>query len=92
MTRALRTPATDGRGAFGRHPQTGKLLVEKGIIAIGQFGIGFITIAQFGVGLLLGVGQAALGLHFGLGQFATGITAIGQLALGKWVLAQAGAG
>jgi hypothetical protein len=88
--------------AIGRDKETGKLLVAKGIIAIGQFGIGLITIAQFGIGFffafgqftggLLAVGQVALGVYFGLGQFATGMTAIGQLAFGKYVLAQMGIG
>lgn len=88
--------------AIGRDKQTGKLLTAKGIIAIGQFGIGLITIAQFGIGLLFGLGQFtagfisisqfALAYYFGLGQFATGITAIGQLALGVYVRAQLGFG
>jgi len=88
--------------AFGRDRRTGKILVAKGIIAIGQFGFGLITIAQFGVGLLFGLGQFmfgfvtiahfALGIYFGLGQFATGITAIGQFALGYYVRAQLGFG
>jgi len=88
--------------AIGRDPQTLKLRVAKGIVAVGQFGFGFVTIAQIGVGLLFGfgqvvaglaaVGQVALGVSFGLGQFATGTTAIGQLAIGTYVLAQAGVG
>lgn len=88
--------------AVGRDRQTGKLLVAKGIIAIGQFAIGLITIAQFGIGLLfafgqftggwIAIGQAAIGIYFGLGQLATGMTAIGQFAIGKYVLAQLGYG
>lgn len=88
--------------AVGRDKRTGKLLVAKGIIAVGQFGIGLITIAQFGIGILfafgqftgglLAVGQLALGIYFGLGQFATGATAIGQFAFGEYVLAQVGYG
>ena len=88
--------------AIGRDKQTGKLLTAKGIIAIGQFGIGLITIAQFGVGFLFGLGQFvagfisisqfALAYYFGLGQFATGITAIGQIAFGTYVRAQIGIG
>lgn len=88
--------------ALGRDKSTGKLLVAKGIIAIGQFGIGLITIAQFGVGVVFGLGQFitgvvaiaqfAGGIYFGLGQFATGITAIGQFAFGKYVLAWIGYG
>lgn len=88
--------------AFGRDKHTGKLLIAKGIVAIGQFAFGVITIAQFGVGLLfafgqftggiIAIGQFALGIYFGLGQFASGLTAIGQFALGKYVLAQMGLG
>jgi len=88
--------------AFGRDAKSGKLLVAKGIIAIGQFGIGVITIAQFGVGILLGIGQfaagivaiaqCAVGIYFGLGQLAVGMTVIGQCAIGKYVLAQIGYG
>jgi hypothetical protein len=88
--------------AFGKDADTGKIITAKGIIAIGQFGVGLITIAQFGIGLLFGlgqgvagivaVGQFAVGLYFGLGQLATGITAVGQIALGQYVLAQLGLG
>jgi len=88
--------------AIGRNKETGKLLVAKGIIAIGQFAIGLITVAQFGIGFLFGfgqfvagaiaVGQFAGGISFGLGQFATGAVAIGQLAFGEYVLAQFGFG
>ncbi len=88
--------------AVGRNKETGRLLVAKGIIAIGQFGIGVITIAQFGIGLLFGLGQFvagifavghfALGIYFGLGQFATGITAIGQFGFGRYVRASIGYG
>jgi len=88
--------------AVGRDAETGKLLVAKGIVAVGQFGIGVITIAQFGIGILFAfgqftgglfaIGQFAAGVCFGLGQFASGMTAIGQVAIGKYVLAQIGWG
>jgi len=88
--------------AWGRDPETGKLLVAKGVIAIGQFAIGLITIAQFGVGLLFGfgqfvagayaIGQVALAVKFGIGQVATGYTAIGQFAFGWYTLGQLGFG
>ena len=88
--------------AIGRNKETGKLMAAKGIIAIGQFGIGVITIAQFGIGLLFGlgqfvggilaIGQFALGVYFGLGQFATGVIAIGQMAFGMYVRAHMGYG
>jgi len=82
--------------AIGR--KNGKLLVAKGIIAIGQFAIGLITLAQFGVGFLFGFGQFifgftaiaqfAIGVYFGLGQIATGYIAIGQFAFGFYALGQ----
>lgn len=88
--------------AVGRDKETGKLLVAKGILAIGQFAIGLITIAQFGIGFLfafgqftggwVAIGQFAFGIYFGLGQFATGTTAIGQIAFGEYVRAQIGYG
>lgn len=87
--------------AFGR-TEEGRLRVAKGVVAIGQFGIGVVTIAQVGVGFLFGLGQFILGfvvvaqfalaVYFGLGQFAAGYIAIGQFALGYYVLAQTGLG
>jgi hypothetical protein len=87
--------------AFGRD-ENRKLRVAKGIIAIGQFGVGLITFAQVGVGIVFGFGQVLFGLSaiaqvaitalFGVGQLATGYVAIGQLALGVYVLAQLGFG
>jgi hypothetical protein len=77
--------------AFGWNPETGNLRVARGIIAIGQFGIGLITIAQFGIGLLFAlgqfvagacaIGQFAAGIFFALGQFAAGMQAIGQITV-----------
>lgn len=88
--------------AIGFNKDTGRLMAARGIIAVGQFGVGIITIAQFGIGLFFGfgqfvaglaaVGQFAVGLLFGLGQFATGYTAIGQIAFGKYVRAMQGFG
>ncbi len=87
--------------AVGRDSQ-GKRLVAKGIIAIGQFGVGLITVAQVGVGLLFGFGQFILGLTavaqfaggllLGIGQFATGYAAVGQFVLAYYGLAQMGLG
>jgi hypothetical protein len=84
--------------AIGWNTKTGRLHVAKGIIAIGQFGIGLVTIAQFGIGLLFAagqfvggtyaIGQFALGLVFGLGQFATGARAIGQFTYSRNILSQ----
>lgn len=85
--------------AFGRD-KNNRLRVAKGVIAIGQFGIGLITFAQFGIGILFGFGQFILGMTgiaqfaitalFGVGQFTTGYVAIGQFALGYYALAQMG--
>ena len=85
--------------AFGRDAQN-RIRVAKGVVAIGQFGIGLITIAQFGIGILFGFGQFIVGLTglaqfaitgiIGAGQFATGYIAIGQFALGYYALAQVG--
>jgi hypothetical protein len=87
--------------AFGRD-ESGRFRIAKGIIAVGQFGIGLITFAQIGLGILFGFGQLTAGLIavgqlapaaiFGIGQFTTGHIAIGQFAIGDWVLAQIGFG
>jgi hypothetical protein len=87
--------------AFGRK-EDGSFLIAKGVIAIGQFGIGLITFAQLGVGVLFGfgqlmggliaIGQVAPAVFFGIGQLTTGHVAIGQLAIGDWILAQGGLG
>ena len=68
--------------AVGRDAK-GKLRVAKGVIAIGQFGIGVITIAQFGVAGLFGIGQF-MAAPIAIGQFAGGLVAIGQFALGAF--------
>jgi len=78
----------------------GKIRVAKGVIAIGQFGIGLFTFAQVGVGFLFGFGQAMVGLTaiaqvavtalFGIGQFASGYAAVGQLVLAYYGIGQAG--
>jgi hypothetical protein len=66
--------------AFGRDSK-GKLRVAKGIVAIGQFGIGAVTIAQFGVGAIFGLGQFVVA-PLAIGQFAFGLAAAGQFGLG----------
>lgn len=88
--------------ALGRDRETGKLLIAKGVIAIGQFAIGVVALGQFSVGILAAFGQFsaglfavaqfAVGILFGIGQFATGAAAVGQFAFGKYVLAQFGWG
>jgi hypothetical protein len=85
--------------AFGRD-EKGRRRVAKGVIAIGQFGVGLITVAQVGVGILFGLGQVMFGLTavaqvaitalFAVGQIAVGYAAIGQIAVGVYALAQFG--
>lgn len=50
----------------------------RGIVAIGQFGIGVINISQFGLGI------------FSLGQFTIGVYALAQFALAYSLIAQIG--
>jgi hypothetical protein len=50
----------------------------RGIIAIGQFGLGLVTIAQFGIGLATAA------------QFGAGVWIIGQMVLGWTGIAQIG--
>lgn len=66
--------------AWGRDSQ-GRRRVARGVIAIGQFGIGAITIAQFGVGLVFGFGQF-VAAPLAIGQFAFGLLAAGQFGIG----------
>jgi hypothetical protein len=51
----------------------------KGIIAIGQFGVGVVTIAQFGIGLV-GICQFALA-GYALAQFAFAWSVIAQIGI-----------
>ncbi len=84
--------------AVGRDPETRRLRVAKGIIAVGQFAVGLVAVAQVGVGLLFGFGQCVFGavviaqiaggVVFGFGQIATGYVAIGQIAVGEYARAQ----
>jgi hypothetical protein len=53
-------------------------VVAKGIIAIGQFGIGVINISQMGIGL------------FSLGQFTIAYYALAQIAFANSLIAQIG--
>jgi len=77
--------------AVGRDQKTGKLLVAKGVIAIGQFAVGIVSIGQFAFGVFA-VAQFAVGIAYGLGQLAVGMTAIGQVAVGRDIICQIGLG
>ncbi len=54
-------------------------VVAKGIIAVGQFGIGVINISQFGIGIL-SAGQFTLGMY-ALAQFGFAYSLIAQFGL-----------
>lgn len=65
----------------GRNPETGKWVLARGVVAIGQFAVGVVSIGQMAVGVL-SVGQLSIGGLAALGQLAVGSWAIGQLAAG----------
>lgn len=50
----------------------------RGVIAIGQFGVGIVNISQFGIGV------------FSLGQFCLGGWVLAQFAVGYSIIAQIG--
>ena len=53
-------------------------VVAKGVIAVGQFGIGIVNVSQFGIGL------------FSLGQFTIAAYALAQFAAAYACIAQIG--
>ena len=65
----------------GKCPETGKGVIAKGIIAIGQRSVGLLAIGQMALGLIA-VGQLGIGVLFGLGQLTCGFVAVGQFAVG----------
>jgi len=87
--------------AFGKDAR-GRRRVAKGIVAIGQYGIGLITVTQFGFGIIFGFGQIifaplviaqiASGLVLAVGQIADAFIAIGQVVIAYYGLAFAGWG
>ena len=62
-------------------PETGSRITAKGVLAVGRLAVGGLAIGHASAGVIA-VGQAGLGLLFGLGQAAAGYYALGQLALG----------
>jgi hypothetical protein len=54
-------------------------VVAKGVIAVGQFGIGLVNISQFGIGLF-SVSQFTIA-GYALAQFAAAYTCIAQIGL-----------
>ena len=54
-------------------------VVARGVIAIGQFGVGLITIAQFGIGLI-SISQFTIAV-FALAQFAFAYSLVAQIGI-----------
>ncbi|QAT16538.1 hypothetical protein BU251_01745 [Candidatus Velamenicoccus archaeovorus] len=77
--------------AVGRDQKTGRLLIAKGVIAIGQFAVGIVAVGQFAFGVFA-VAQLAVGIACGLGQLAVGMMAMGQVAVGRDIICQIGLG
>lgn len=65
----------------GKCPETGKLVVAKGCIAVGRLACGGLAIGHASAGIIA-VGQASFGALFGLGQLTGGVFALGQAAFG----------
>ena len=65
---------------FGTNPVTGRPLVAKGVVAIGNIAIGIVSIGAvaFGVVTVAGIGLGIVSLA----SIAIGIVAIGPIALG----------
>ncbi len=65
---------------LGKNPETGRPLVAKGVVAIGNIALGVVSIggAAFGVVTLAGFGLGVVSL----GGIAIGIVALGAVALG----------
>ena len=65
---------------LGTHPETGRPLVAKGVVAIGNIAIGIVSIgaAAFGVVTLAEFGLGIVSLA----GIAIGIVALGAIALG----------
>ena len=66
--------------AKGRSPETGKMAVARGFIAIGQRANGIIAIGQIATGWVA-IGQIAVG-GIAIGQIGVGVAALGMIAVG----------
>ena len=65
---------------FGTNPETGRSLVAKGVVAIGNIAIGIVSIGAvaFGIVTLSGIGLGIVSLA----GIAIGIVGLGAIALG----------
>lgn len=62
-----------------KYRQNKRPVVARGLIAIGQFGVGIVTIAQFGIGVI-SISQFTIA-GFALAQFAVAWSLIAQIGL-----------
>ena len=86
--------------ATGKDPDTQRMAVAKGVIAIGQrasgtiaigqFVNGTVSIGQFATGRLAAVGQFVVA-PIGIGQFSLAVVAAAQIGIAGWALLQTGA-
>ena len=82
--------------AYGHHPRTGKKLIAKGVIALGDVAIGAFAVGGFSIGIV-SMGGMALGINAMGGcavalQMAFGGMAIGGIALGGGAIGLLAAG
>jgi hypothetical protein len=61
-------------------PETGRRIIAKGVLAVGRLAMGVLAIGHASFGAIA-IGQLGLGILLGLGQGATGLYAVGQVAL-----------
>ena len=86
--------------AWGINPETDRMAIAdgfiaigqraKGVIAIGQFVNGWLACGQFASGRIAAVGQFVVA-PFAVGQFAIALAAVAQIGVSGWGIFQAGA-
>ena len=76
--------------ASGFHPETKRMAVADGFIAIGQKAKGVVAIGQFCNGYVFALGQFCTSRIFAIGQFTVAPLAIGQFGLALFVVSQFG--
>ena len=73
----------------GMDPETGKMAIADGVIAIGQRSKGVVALGQFASGYLA-VGQFVTGRIAAVGQFCLAPLSIGQFSIAVAAIAQMG--
>jgi hypothetical protein len=65
----------------GGNPETGRMKVARGFIAVGRLAVGVVAVGQASAGIVA-VGQLSFGTVLGLGQLCAGLVALGQVSMG----------